>query len=374
MTELATIPAMPSEPGEAHQLAAIVRSVTEAIVATDPAGTLTLLNPAGARVFGRRAEAVLGQPLSSLHPDLGRWLERARAEAAHAAGVSEPLVFSLEVPAGRVFSATLAPVQADTGALAGWVIVLQDSTQTKQAEEWKAEAIQSATHDLRNPINLMNGALNLLRDSLKDLTPEQRECLVMLRSGLDRMSGLVEQVLNLDQVAGRSDLALVKVTLSVLARQVVEELRLLADEKEITLSFTASEPAGQVLGDDGWLHRAITNLAGNAVKYTPRGGQIWVRYHETDGHAICEVADNGPGIPAAAQARLFERFYRVPGETTRRTTGTGLGLAIVKAIVERHSGRVWVSSQEGQGSTFGFSVPLAQPAAPKLPPPQPPLG
>jgi signal transduction histidine kinase len=102
----------------------------------------------------------------------------------------------------------------------------------------------------------------------------------------------------------------------------------------------------------------VSNLLNNAVKYTPSGGRVRVRYREADGQALCEMTDNGPGISPAAQSRLFERFYRVPGESTRRASGSGLGLAITKAIIERHAGRVWVSSEEGRGSTFGFTLPV----------------
>lgn len=357
---------MTSETGESRRLAAILRSTAEAIVAVDPSGLVTLINPAAERLFNTPAAAALGRPLGALNPSLTAWLRRAQAET-----VVQPLVFSLEVQSGHFFSATLSPVQPDEAPLAapaagaapgiggGWVLVLQDSSQLRRAEEWKAEAIQSATHDLRNPINLMNGALNLLRDSLKHPTAEQKECLAMLRSGLDRMGSLVEQVLNLDQVTGQAEPALAGVDLRRVAEQVTEELRLAAEEKGLVLSFAGPAQAGRVLGDESWLHRAVANLLNNAIKYTPRLGQVRVHYHETDGQAVCEVTDTGPGIPPAAQARLFERFYRVPGETTRRAPGTGLGLAIVKTIVERHSGRVWVSSAEGQGSTFGFAVPLA---------------
>lgn len=338
---------------ESGRLAAILRSVTEAIVATDLQGAVTLLNPSAERLFETRSEAAAGLPLDSLHAGLGPWLNRARAE-----GAAQPLVFSLEVRSGHLYSATLSPVSGEDHAVAGWVVVLQDVTHLRRAEEWKSEAIQAATHDLRNPINLMNGALNLLRDSLGELTLEQQECLTMLRSGLDRMGGLVEQVLSLEQV-GRTDLHLAGIDLSAVARQAVEDFRLAADAKEIRLAFEGGEEAGRVLGDESWLHRAVANLVGNALKYTPRGGDVRVRYHEAGGEACVEVADTGPGIPTAAQGRVFERFYRVPGESARRNPGTGLGLAIVKAIVERHSGRVWVSSEEGRGSRFGFAVPLA---------------
>ncbi len=343
---------MTSDTGEARQLAAILRSVAEAIIAVAPGGQITLANPAAARLFELEAPQLIDRSLASLHPTLGTWLDRARSEPADG-----PLVFSLELRSGHFFAATLSPVRGEAEPVTGWVLVLQEVTHLKKAEEWKTEAIQAATHDLRNPLNLMNGALNLLRDSLREPTPEQRECVAMLRSGLDRMGGLVEQVLNLDQV-GRSDPHLAGIDLAHVAQQVADEFRLAAQDKGIDLSFEGQTATGRVLGDESWLHRAVANLVSNALKYTPRGGRVRVRYSENGGQALCEVSDTGAGIPASAQARLFERFYRVPGEATRRSPGTGLGLAIVKAIVERHSGRVWVSSEENKGSTFAFAVPL----------------
>ncbi|MBL8058662.1 MAG: PAS domain-containing protein, partial [Anaerolineales bacterium] len=234
---------MTSETGQSRRLAAILRSTAEAIIAVDPAGRVTLVNPAAERLFSLQAAEAAGRSLAAINVTLGQWLARAQAEAA-----AEPLVFSLEIHSGHFYSATLSPVQADEAGAGGWVMVLQDSSQLRRAEEWKAEAIQSATHDLRNPINLMNGALNLLRDSLKNATPEQRECLAMLRSGLDRMGGLVEQVLNLEQVTGRTEPALAGVDLRRVAAQAADEQRLAAEEKGLSLSFSGPERAGRVLG------------------------------------------------------------------------------------------------------------------------------
>jgi PAS domain S-box-containing protein len=347
---------MTVEASDSRRFSAILRSVAEAIVATDPEGIVTLINPAAERLFGKTAAQTVGKPLHDLHSALRLWLDRAVQGAP-----SRHLVFEFEIgqERDRQFSATLSPVQGDDDALTGWVVVLQEITHLKKAEQWKVEAMQAATHDLRNPLNLTNGALNLLRDSLRGATPEQLECVTMIKSGLDRMSSLVDQLLNLDQLDARADLSLVGIALDRVVHSVVEEARLAADEKGVRLELRSFSTAQRVMGDENWLHRAATNLVSNALKYTPRGGQITVTYRESDGQGICEVADTGPGISAEAQTRLFERFYRVRNEATRRTSGTGLGLAIVKTIVERHSGRVWVSSQEGVGSTFGFSVPLA---------------
>lgn len=335
------------------QLDAILRAVAEAVVATDAEGRVTLMNPVAERLFEVRAAQALGHPLALLNLDLSRWLDRAIAEA-----ISRPLVFELELRADHDFSVTLSPVQSQAGP-PGWVLTLRDLTPYKRAEQWKTETIQTTTHDLRNPLNSMQGTLNLLRDLLDHPTPEQLECLSMLQIGLDRMNRLVDQVLSLDQV-GAAEPAFTRVELSYIAQRVVREFRPTADEKGVVLQFEGDMIGSPVMGDESWLQRAVANLVSNAVKYTPPGGRVRVRYREADGQAICEMIDTGPGIPPAAQTRLFERFYRVPGEATRRTSGSGLGLAIVKAIIERHDGRVWVSSEEGVGSTFGLSVPLAK--------------
>jgi signal transduction histidine kinase len=189
-------------------------------------------------------------------------------------------------------------------------------------------------------------------------TPEQVECLTMLRSGMERMGTLIEQLLNLETIEAGQAITFAKLALRRLVEKTVEEFRYEAEQKNLTLLFEGAMTSAHVMGDESWLGRAITNLVSNAFKYTPAGGRIIVRYREADHTGICEVSDTGPGIPAAAQARLFERFYRVRTSATRNTPGTGLGLAIVKSIVEKHSGRVWVSSEEDQGSTFGFAIPL----------------
>ncbi|MGH2523266.1 MAG: sensor histidine kinase [Anaerolineales bacterium] len=339
---------------DAQRLAAVLRSVTEAIIATDPAGAITLLNPSAEKVFALAEADVVGQPVrTGLNPALGTWLERAIEE-----GRNQPLVFEWTLGLDNHFAVSLAPIFNNRHKLDGWVIVLQDVTHLKKIEHWRSEAVQTAAHDLRNPLNLMYGAVNLLRDTLPDLTPEQQSCLDMLTTGMERMGALIEQLLNLEQVDAGMDITLSKLTLRRVIEKVVEEHRLSAEAKGVQLDFEGLPATGKVLGDESWLHRAVANLMSNALKYTPRGGRVTVRYREADGQGVCEVTDTGLGIPVAAQTRLFERFYRVRSEATRGTPGSGLGLAIVKRIIEKHSGRVWVSSEEGKGSTFGFSVAL----------------
>lgn len=344
---------MPSEAQDSPQLLAILRSVNEAIIATDAAGQITLMNPAAERLFDVPQARALGYPLNLLNNDLGRWLERATQDSA------QPLVFDLmEFRADKDYSAALAPVPDEHGQNTGWVVTLQDVTHHRRAEQWKMQAIQEVTHDLRNPLNSMQSAINLLNDLLERPSPEQLECVKMIRDGLNRTSKLIEQALSLNHVSEPTEPTFDYVSLSQILETVVGEFRLAAQVKNLALEFETVPTPGRVLGDAEWLGRAVSNLLNNAVKYTPPKGRVRVRYREVDGQAICELTDSGPGITPAAQSRLFERFYRVPGESTRRASGSGLGLAITKAIIERHAGRVWVSSEEGRGSTFGFALPV----------------
>ncbi len=338
-------------------LTAILRSVTEAVLVTDAAGRLVQINPVAEQLFGRLAAGTPGaRHLGAVNAGLGQWLEQAIA-----AQRGTPLIFEWVGEEGKYFSVTLAPLAGENGAAAaGWVMVLQDITHFKHLEQWKSESIQTAAHDLRNPLNMLTGATNLLRDLLPDPTLEQKECLDMLKLGSERMGALIEQLLNLENAETDKDIQMSDLTLRQVAEAVVAEFRLAAEQKQLRLRFEGPAATHRVVGDEMWLHRAVSNLVSNALKYTPEGGQVWVRYREADQQGIVEVSDNGPGIPQAAQARLFQRFYRVRTEATQKTPGTGLGLAIVKTIVEKHAGRVWVSSEEGQGSTFGLAVPLVK--------------
>jgi len=128
----------------------------------------------------------------------------------------------------------------------------------------------------------------------------------------------------------------------------------------LTLVENLPEDLPPVAGDEGWLLQVFDNLLGNAIKFSPNGGQITVTVEDAGPMERVSIADQGIGIPKDQQERIFERFYQVDGSARRRFGGVGLGLAIVKRIVETHGGKVWVESEEGKGSTFYFTIPKYQ--------------
>ncbi|MFY9574341.1 MAG: ATP-binding protein, partial [Blastocatellia bacterium] len=169
---------------------------------------------------------------------------------------------------------------------------------------------------------------------------------------------IVESLLAISRLdAGEALMARERFDLAELVADTVEQMRLLADDKRITLSCSAGD-AVQVEGDPGRLKQIVVNLADNAIKYTNEGGRVDIRVAAVDGKALLEVADSGISIPPEALPHVFERFYRVDKARSRQMGGAGLGLSIVKSICKAHGGRIGVESTEGKGSRFTVELPL----------------
>jgi signal transduction histidine kinase len=146
--------------------------------------------------------------------------------------------------------------------------------------------------------------------------------------------------------------------LATMITKVAAGLREQARTKEIVLQLDLPPELPLILGNHVRLDQVVSNLVGNAIKFTRKGGTVTVSAREEKDEVVVEVKDNGIGIAPEDQVHLFEKFYRISSEETSDIEGTGLGLTIVKSIVEAHGGRIWVKSQLGQGSTFGFALPL----------------
>jgi signal transduction histidine kinase len=252
----------------------------------------------------------------------------------------------------------LSPIIELSGKIMGWVAVMQDITRFKETERLKSDMILTASHDLRNPVNLTLGALELLGRNTSNWTEMQHESYSLAQLGVRRIEALIADLLDLERIERRVGLKLAACDLSEIATNVATELSLQAQQRnqKIDLNVSAAGTTPRVRGDAQRLYQVASNLVSNAIKYTPKGGTISVWVFAQDDLVQMDVTDNGPGIPVEAQARVFERFYRVPS-TALEEHGTGLGLAIVKSIVEQHGGRVRLTSIVGQGSTFSVTLP-----------------
>jgi signal transduction histidine kinase len=227
----------------------------------------------------------------------------------------------------------------------------------KALDHMKDEFVQTVSHELRTPLTFLKGYVELMLEGmLGDLNNDQREALTVMAERTENVAHLVNDIISLTR-ADSVELTLESVTLGSVALAAIQGAQAFTGQAGIELRADIPDDLPPVLGDPQRLGQVFDNLIGNAIKFSPDGGVIWVRLCAEAGMVRAEVVDQGIGIPADRLDRVWERFYQVDGATTRRFGGTGLGLAIVKRLVEAHGGRVGVTSVMGRGSTFFFTIP-----------------
>ncbi len=339
---------------ERRRVGAILHSARDVVLLIDTEGCVQLLNPAAEKLLGVSASAAVGHPIEQLLP-FPAVLEAYRRHALAA----EEQSFEMSRDNEQTYLVTITTAKDETGARLGRVVIMRDITYLKRLDQFKSQMVQMASHDLRTPLGVAIGYLDILKDDLQPATPFRERALQGLDASLNRMQTLVTELLDLERVEAGTDRLRVRIDISSLAAEAVAEFEEIARTRQQQLEFTPQHDLPPVMGDPARLKQAIGNLINNAVKYTPEGGSIWVRVRPDEQRILIEVQDTGYGIPAAAQAKLFQRFYRVRIPGAENVAGTGLGLSLVKAVVEQHGGRVSAESEEGKGSTFRIWLPIA---------------
>ncbi len=338
---------------EQQQISAILSSSGDAIIGLDANGRVQVANPAAERALDFAIIDAVGKPLSEVTLNVAL---NAAVDNAIKTQQTQPVGFEIQLANDTFLFCNLSPIVDPGGRLVGWVAVMQDITRFKETERMKSDMILTASHDLRNPVNLTMGALDLLSKRADNLTSIQKEALDLSLLGVHRIEALIKDLLDLERIERRVGLRISRCDLAEIAQTVVTELTLTAQQRQQQLRYEVPGTTLFVRGDPQRLYQVVSNLISNAIKYTQPGGLVTVMLRANDDEVHLEVRDTGPGISTEAQARIFERFYRAPS-VAADDRGTGLGLAIVKSIVEQHGGRVWVTSAIGQGSTFSVSLP-----------------
>ena len=235
--------------------------------------------------------------------------------------------------------------------------VFHDVSDVKRTEQVRRDFVANVSHELRTPLAAIKSLIETLEGGALEEPETARDFLARGNQEVDRLVRLVEELLELSKIeSGDVPMARELVVLADVIDGAVDRLLPQARAQQVELSYEADNlPA--VLGDPDLLERVLANLLLNALKFTPAGGSIRVRAVAQDGSVVVSVSDTGVGIAAEDVPRVFERFYKA--DRARGSGGTGLGLAIVKHMIEAHGGRVSVESEEGQGATFTFTIPIA---------------
>jgi signal transduction histidine kinase len=234
--------------------------------------------------------------------------------------------------------------------------------QVNNISKRKSDFVSSVSHELRTPLTSIKGyASILLAGKLGAIPPEVQRRLEKINTHSDELVQFVNDLLDISRLeSGRVAMKMMALDLKELVDEITDVLSVLMKEKSIEFACNIPDELPDVLGDKDQIKRVLINLINNAIKYSPKG-RITVTIIPKHNEVQTDIADTGCGIPENAIERIFEEFYRVDSAMNQETKGTGLGLSLVKNIIEAHKGKIWVNSKEGEGSTFSFTLPFAQP-------------
>lgn len=340
-----------------RQLEAILNSTPDPVLVTDPRNRLLLANRAAARALNMGDEKSSGMPTEKVVK-----LKPLLSLLQSTAGGNQSAEIIL--PDKRTYLATASSVMVE-GNSVGRVCIMRDVTHFKELDNMKSEFVATVSHDLRSPLTLMRGYATML-EMVGELNEQQQGYVKKIISGVENMSRLVNNLLDLGRIEIGVGLQVENVPVLDILERVTGALQLQASQKNIALNVELPKDMPHAVEADGdLLHQAVYNLVENAVKYTQEGGRVAIRARAEPNHLVFEIEDSGIGIPESDMPRLFEKFYRGKQREARAQHGTGLGLAIVHSIAESHGGKVWVESKVGKGSTFFLQIPLTQPKAAK---------
>ncbi|MBX0330460.1 GAF domain-containing protein [Oscillochloris sp. ZM17-4] len=365
---------------ERRKLNTVVTSIAEGVLLCDARGRLTLANEAALTLL-RLDSLPFEQRLSEM-PDFYRMrdldgqrltLDQLPFARALAGEIFQDYRLILSGSSGdeTVMSFSGAPARADDGMIEGAVVVFRDVTANQKLERAKDEFLAVAAHELRSPLAAVrNYADLLLRREQQRSQADSRDVrgLTILTQQVSHMLRMVDNLLDVSRIdAGQLDLQIQPVNLVALAAQVIDQQRPAAGARDLVLESADDELI--VHCDSLRIHQVLTNLIGNAIKYSPESGRVTVRLRLAAGDdrrqlgdqllgddlAIISITDEGSGISPEQQAKLFQRFYRA---RSHRAEGLGLGLYLSRQFVQMHRGAIWVESVEGSGSAFSFALPM----------------
>ena len=256
----------------------------------------------------------------------------------------------------RYFRPEAVPILDIEKRPTGVILVFQDVTQLRQQDEIKRSVISTVSHQLKSPLTSIQMAIHLLlEEKVGPLSEKQAELLVAAREDSDRLHNILNNLLDISRIeSGRDHMEFRAVSPQEMVSEGLDHFRRAVQDQGLTLIVDLQDDLPDVLADLTRINHVFSNLLSNALKYTSPGGKITISAKAGEEWVQFSVSDTGRGIPSKYLPRIFEQFFRVPDQGTE--TGAGLGLAIVKEIVEAHGGTVGVESQEGQGSTFTFTL------------------
>lgn len=348
---------------------AVFKFTEDGIVIFDDQGRIAGINEAGAKMTKYGVNEAIGQPFTTIV----RTVSAEGADLSARSPVKALLSGTKHIPKSEVMvedkhgerfwgQINYSPILDSDGKVISGIAVIRNIQRDREVEEIKSDFISIVSHELRTPLSAIKGFMSmLLKKDFGELTEKQFHYLSRVYQSNQRMINLVEDLLDISHIeGGKINLDLRPIAMEHIIRDVVTELAGKGFERDITLKVNRRYKLPLVLADESRLRQILTNLVDNAIKYSMPKSEVVVDFKIHGDELITTISDKGVGITPSQIGRLFTKFGRVFNPMTVQAGGTGLGLYIVKNLVESHGGRIWVTSREGIGSKFSFSLPIAK--------------
>ncbi len=349
---------------ERRQSYTMIHGISDAVLVTNEFDELITANPAAEELFGFVTKDSVRKPLKVLIAAEKILNEVSDIRQSHGRTNRRSFEYTMERDGRKCnFTITMTCVTDDSGGFNSLVTVLHDTTRENEVSRMKSDFVSHVSHELRTPLSSIKAYAEMLVDGEAADPKTASEFYQVIQGEADRLSRLIDNILNISRIeSGMTRVNKKCANLSAILKDVLEVAMPSARDKNITLTDEVAPIFFNVDVDRDMIYQAALNLVSNAIKYTPEGGKVRVSLavDQDQSSVTLKVTDNGVGIPADAMKHLFEKFYRVE-QNKGMAKGSGLGLNLTQQIIEVvHRGKIHVTSEVGKGSTFGFTLPVAQ--------------
>lgn len=334
---------------ERDTLDAILHDTDDYVIVVDTNDCILFCNATARNAFGITRTDFVGKPINQVisHPEVLALFAKAKDVLSGRSRRSE-----ITLGDDKFLNAQLTVIEN-----VGRAVVMQDITHLKQLDRAKSDFVAAVAHDLRSPLTAILGYSELLVRA-GPLNEQQTRFVEQITASVHSITALITELLELSRIEAGFNVDLEPVAMDRVVRKAIESLQHQKTQREHTLTLDVVPNLPPLIGNPLRLQQMVTNLVGNAIKYTPKRGNIRVSLWRDADNIVLQVADNGIGIPVEDQPYVFDKFFRSE-RAASEYDGTGLGLSIVKGVVDQHRGRIWLESQEGVGTTFTVVLPLS---------------
>ncbi len=349
---------------ERNKLESVLMSIVNGVVVCDNHDKVIMVNNHAKKLLEVDDENIVGTQIQQFCDSSGEFCFSDKIAKFKDTPLEEdgnPVPFNIEVDK-RIIKCLISPMFTRSNAYVGYIIVLIDVTKDVEMDELRSHFISNVSHELRTPVTVLRSYIDTLYNFGNDFDfNTQREFIGVMNQEIIRLNRMVNDILDFSRYESQNvKLEKSKQNIMEIVEDCVNQVQVLAKEHDLTISVMKEPDLPEIWLNVDSISRALMNIISNAIKYSPDGKRIKIRVERSrDGEYVeVSVEDQGPGIPEKYQKKIFDRFFRVENDT-HTVKGTGLGLHLVKVTIEKHHhGQVFVQSKEGEGSTFGFRLPI----------------